>query len=186
MGARGVSAVNALRPASSAPRSTKSYWTRPERGREFLLRTPMKRFGKVEEAGRRCRVSCLRRGQLRDRRDSYGGWRLSGEWSQSVGSICVTQTVSLRRHTLGAVVRKLTVCVTSLRHYVITFRQTTWTKAKRSSRRPTGLLTCWPQTIWAECSSLHSIIFMVDGRRIERRGPEPRSRRRGAPGQKRR
>ena len=53
MGPRGVN-VNAIAPGVFSHRAQRQAARRHERGQEFLLRTPLRRFGRVEELAGAC------------------------------------------------------------------------------------------------------------------------------------
>ena len=55
-----------------------------ERGKEEMLRTPMGRFGQLEEVAGAAVFLASEGGVVCDRRDSDGGWRIPGERSESV------------------------------------------------------------------------------------------------------
>jgi len=55
-----------------------------ERGKELLMRTPLQRFGRVDELVGAAVFPEFGSRQFCERRDSGGGWRLSGERSESI------------------------------------------------------------------------------------------------------
>ena len=59
------------------------------RGQEFLMRTPMKRFGQHSGARRRRGVPRVGRGVVRDRTRARGGRRVPRQWSQSMKAALV-------------------------------------------------------------------------------------------------
>ena len=71
--------VNAIAPGVFRTELNSALLDGTERGREFLLRTPMRRFGKVEEFVGSCGVPGVGRSQLCDGSSAGGGRRFSGK-----------------------------------------------------------------------------------------------------------
>ena len=85
--ARGVN-VNAIAPGVFRTALNSELLEGTERGRELKMRTPMGRFGAVEETGGIGDLSEQRGGVLHHGGDPGGRWGISGEWRESVTPVC--------------------------------------------------------------------------------------------------
>ena len=63
------------------------------RGKEFLVRTPMKRFGRLEELAGAAVYLCISRSQLHHRPYAGGGWRISLERRESIMTLLQIQNL---------------------------------------------------------------------------------------------
>ncbi len=93
--------VNAIAPGVFRTALNQKLLDETPRGQEFKLRTPMGRFGKVEELAGAARLPGLRRRQLRHRRDHRRRRRLPRQRREPVAPVISRPTSGQRSILLG-------------------------------------------------------------------------------------